>query len=185
MKLAADLILESHKPQGQLVAKRVFYVVSKNIGKIILFSLYHKECQEKVLSANSIFCTKVLFTNSNLSNFPLELRNVLSANSISHAKVLSANSTGYFVYHVTMSDRPNNYICSPCYYVQSSKKYICLLCLSVSCTTTIKAARDLAAFIVVVRGFEPRQTEPKPVVLPLHHTTIINAKVSLFPRQTK
>ena len=26
--------------------------------------------------------------------------------------------------------------------------------------------------IVVVRGFEPRQTEPKPVVLPLHHTTV-------------
>ena len=29
------------------------------------------------------------------------------------------------------------------------------------------------AHFVVVRGFEPRQTEPKPVVLPLHHTTIV------------
>ena len=41
-------------------------------------------------------------------------------------------------------------------------------------------------FYVVVRGFEPRQTEPKPVVLPLHHTTIIHpfrdstAKVGIF-----
>lgn len=33
---------------------------------------------------------------------------MLSENSISQAKVLSANSTGYFVYHVTMSDRPKN-----------------------------------------------------------------------------
>ena len=29
------------------------------------------------------------------------------------------------------------------------------------------------SFSVVSRGFEPRQTEPKPVVLPLHHETII------------
>ena len=28
-------------------------------------------------------------------------------------------------------------------------------------------------FVVVPRGFEPRQTEPKPVVLPLHHRTIL------------
>ena len=28
------------------------------------------------------------------------------------------------------------------------------------------------SFSVVSRGFEPRQTEPKPVVLPLHHETI-------------
>ena len=27
-------------------------------------------------------------------------------------------------------------------------------------------------FTAVVPGFEPGQTEPKPVVLPLHHTTI-------------
>ena len=30
-------------------------------------------------------------------------------------------------------------------------------------------------FVVVPRGFEPRQTEPKPVVLPLHHRTILCA----------
>lgn len=28
-------------------------------------------------------------------------------------------------------------------------------------------------FYVVSRGFEPRQTEPKTVVLPLHHETIL------------
>lgn len=31
---------------------------------------------------------------------------------------------------------------------------------------------------VVVRGFEPRQTEPKPVVLPLHHRTKSRCKVT-------
>ena len=30
-------------------------------------------------------------------------------------------------------------------------------------------------FFVVLPGFEPGQTEPKPVVLPLHHRTIIIA----------
>ena len=30
-------------------------------------------------------------------------------------------------------------------------------------------------FEVVLPGFEPRQTEPKPVVLPLHHRTILCA----------
>ena len=30
-------------------------------------------------------------------------------------------------------------------------------------------------FCVVLPGFEPRQTEPKPVVLPLHHRTILCA----------
>jgi hypothetical protein len=41
--------------------------------------------------------------------------------------------------------------------------------------------------VVVVRGFEPRQTEPKPVVLPLHHTTIIKsaAKLSFLYKTTK
>ena len=28
-------------------------------------------------------------------------------------------------------------------------------------------------FVVVLPGFEPGQTEPKPVVLPLHHRTIL------------
>ena len=31
----------------------------------------------------------------------------------------------------------------------------------------------LLLFFVVLPGFEPRQTEPKPVVLPLHHRTIL------------
>ena len=30
-----------------------------------------------------------------------------------------------------------------------------------------------ADFFVVLPGFEPGQTEPKPVVLPLHHRTIL------------
>ncbi len=38
-------------------------------------------------------------------------------------------------------------------------------------------------FYAVVPGFEPGQTEPKPVVLPLHHTTI--ALSPLFPRACK
>ena len=33
---------------------------------------------------------------------------------------------------------------------------------------------------VVLSGFEPLQTEPKPVVLPLHHRTIAGAKIMLF-----
>ena len=33
------------------------------------------------------------------------------------------------------------------------------------------------AFSVVPGGFEPPQTEPKTVVLPLHHRTIVSAKV--------
>ena len=39
----------------------------------------------------------------------------------------------------------------------------------------IKKATALAVAFknVVPRGFEPRQTEPKPVVLPLHHRTIL------------
>ena len=59
-----------------------------------------------------------------------------------------------------------------------------------------KLCGRVAAICVVVRGFEPRQTEPKPVVLPLHHTTIrcmtlprcevkAVAKVSLFFETTK
>ena len=32
----------------------------------------------------------------------------------------------------------------------------------------------MLAFYVVLGGFEPPQTEPKPVVLPLHHRTILN-----------
>lgn len=35
---------------------------------------------------------------------------------------------------------------------------------------------------VVVLGFEPRQAEPKPAVLPLHHTTIIVTAVGLSKR---
>ena len=40
----------------------------------------------------------------------------------------------------------------------------------------------------VVPGFEPGQTEPKPVVLPLHHTTIAlcpigTAKIRINPEQ--
>ena len=35
-------------------------------------------------------------------------------------------------------------------------------------------------FSVVLSGFEPLQTEPKPVVLPLHHRTIAGAKIMLF-----
>ena len=31
----------------------------------------------------------------------------------------------------------------------------------------------LTFFVVVLPGFEPGQTEPKPVVLPLHHRTIL------------
>ena len=34
--------------------------------------------------------------------------------------------------------------------------------------------------IVVVRGFEPRQTEPKPVVLPLHHKSIFQRTMKTF-----
>ena len=33
---------------------------------------------------------------------------------------------------------------------------------------------------VVPGGFEPPQTEPKTVVLPLHHRTIVSAKVVIF-----
>ena len=33
---------------------------------------------------------------------------------------------------------------------------------------------------VVLGGFEPPQTEPKPVVLPLHHRTIAGTKIMLF-----
>ena len=40
--------------------------------------------------------------------------------------------------------------------------------------TTKKSAFIKADFFVVVLpGFEPGQTEPKPVVLPLHHRTIL------------
>ena len=41
-------------------------------------------------------------------------------------------------------------------------------------------------FFAVVPGFEPGQTEPKPVVLPLHHTTISlmlsKGKATLYSR---
>ena len=39
--------------------------------------------------------------------------------------------------------------------------------------TTIKRSAFADLFIVVLPGFEPGQTEPKPVVLPLHHRTIL------------
>ena len=42
-----------------------------------------------------------------------------------------------------------------------------------------KAACGLSK-AVVLGGFEPPQTEPKPVVLPLHHRTIVGAKIMLF-----
>ncbi len=38
---------------------------------------------------------------------------------------------------------------------------------------------------VVPGGFEPPLTEPKPVVLPLHHRTISAAKVLFFLRASK
>lgn len=38
----------------------------------------------------------------------------------------------------------------------------------------------LRAFHVGLPGFEPGQTEPKPVVLPLHHSPNINR----FPQKT-
>ena len=34
-------------------------------------------------------------------------------------------------------------------------------------------------------GFEPGMTEPKPVVLPLHHRPIVGAKVVVFYTATK
>jgi hypothetical protein len=93
------LIHEPHEPQGQLVAVRVFNVVS---------SLYHKQYQEKVLSANSIFYTKVLFTNSNLSNFPIRI-----------AKCAVCKQ------HFTRKSavcKQHRLLCLPCYYVRSSKR---------------------------------------------------------------
>ena len=36
--------------------------------------------------------------------------------------------------------------------------------------------------MVVLLGFEPRQTEPKPVVLPLHHKTILVLKRYKTPK---
>ena len=36
-----------------------------------------------------------------------------------------------------------------------------------------KSQLSKADFFVVLPGFEPGQTEPKPVVLPLHHRTIL------------
>ena len=44
---------------------------------------------------------------------------------------------------------------------------------------------DRFGFKVVQGGFEPPQTEPKPVVLPLHHWTIACAKVRFFCSSTK
>ena len=38
---------------------------------------------------------------------------------------------------------------------------------------------------VVLGGFEPPQTEPKPVVLPLHHRTICGAKLLLLFKTSK
>ena len=46
-------------------------------------------------------------------------------------------------------------------------------------TSSKKAACGLSKE-VVLGGFEPPQTEPKPVVLPLHHRTIAGAKIMLF-----
>ena len=45
---------------------------------------------------------------------------------------------------------------------------------------TKKGDPKRVALDVVVGGFEPPQTEPKPVVLPLHHRTIMAAKVMIF-----
>ena len=39
--------------------------------------------------------------------------------------------------------------------------------------TTKKSVSFETDFFVVLPGFEPGQTEPKPVVLPLHHRTIL------------
>ena len=39
--------------------------------------------------------------------------------------------------------------------------------------TTKKSVSNETDFFVVLPGFEPGQTEPKPVVLPLHHRTIL------------
>ena len=36
---------------------------------------------------------------------------------------------------------------------------------------------ELRGLFVEVRGFEPLQTEPKSVVLPLHHTSMGDAKI--------
>ena len=36
-----------------------------------------------------------------------------------------------------------------------------------------KSVLERTDFFVVLPGFEPGQTEPKPVVLPLHHRTIL------------
>ena len=41
-----------------------------------------------------------------------------------------------------------------------------------------KSALKLTFFVVVLPGFEPGQTEPKPVVLPLHHRTILHRSLS-------
>ena len=43
--------------------------------------------------------------------------------------------------------------------------------------TTKKSVSFETDFFVVLPGFEPGQTEPKPVVLPLHHRTILRCSL--------
>ena len=44
---------------------------------------------------------------------------------------------------------------------------------------------NLRIICVVPGGFEPPLTEPKTVVLPLHHRTIVGAKVMFFSLMPK
>ncbi len=39
--------------------------------------------------------------------------------------------------------------------------------------------------MVEVRGFEPLLREPKSLVLPLHHTSKVRAKITKFPGKSK
>ena len=64
--------------------------------------------------------------------------------------------------------------------LKSEKITIIPLCSAASLSIMAEASEshDIRRFMqVVLGGFEPPQTEPKPVVLPLHHRTIWDAKL--------
>lgn len=67
--------------------------------------------------------------------------------------------------------------------LKSEKITIIPLCSAASLSIMEEASEshDIRRFMqVVLGGFEPPQTEPKTVVLPLHHRTIVSAKVVIF-----
>ena len=69
--------------------------------------------------------------------------------------------------------------------VEPTRKFGCFRLVWIIKIAKCFIVSDLAIFDVGSPGFEPRMTEPKPVVLPLHHDPIAAAKLVLFSATTK